>query len=533
MQRRSWSLARQLFVLQLVVLGVVVGIGAGLGLLDARRDSESSARAQVLGIAEAEALAPSTRLALASPDPAYTLQPAAEAVRRSTGVDFVVIMAPDRTRFSHPNPALLGEPFIGTIAPALAGQTFTEVYRGTLGPSTRAVAPVRGADGTVVGLVAVGITQASVGRDALAQLPVLAAVSLLALGLATTGSLLLSRRLRRQTLGLGSAELASMYSHQDAVLHALHEGVLVLDPDRRAVLVNDEARRLLGLDAHAPLTGALTDSLPESLGELVTGGTSVRDELHLTADRVLLVSQGPATWEGRELGTVLTLRDHTELQGVLGELDTVRNLADSLRAQTHESANRLHTIVTMVELGHTAEAVAFATAELELSQHLVDRLVDAVEEPALAALLLGKVAQAAERGIELTVSHDTALATSPSLDARELVTLVGNLIDNACDAVISTAGDAAMDGAEQPPWVEVSLRTEDNTLVLTVADSGPGLDPADLATALERGHSTKAGHRGLGLALVAQVVRRHGGSLDAANVDVAAITVRLPLGVPV
>lgn len=532
MQRRSWSLARQLFVLQLVVLGVIVGIGAGLGLLDARRDSESSARAQVLGIAEAEALAPSTRLALASADPATVLQPAAEAVRRSTGVDFVVIMAPDRTRYSHPNPDLLGQPFIGTIAPALTGRTFTEVYRGTLGPSIRAVAPVRGADGTVVGLVAVGITQASVGREALAQLPVLGAVSLLALGLATAGSLLLSRRLRRQTLGLGSAELASMYSHQDAVLHALHEGVLVLDPDRRVVLVNDEARRLLDLGPHAPLADALPKLLPESLCELITAGTSVRDELHLTAHRVLLVSQGPATWEGRELGTVLTLRDHTELQGVLGELDTVRNLADSLRAQTHESANRLHTIVTMVELGRTEEAVAFATAELELSQHLVDRLVDAVEEPALAALLLGKVAQAAERGIELSISDDTALATSPSVDARELVTLVGNLIDNACDAAAGTACDAAVDGPG-PPWVEVSLRTEDNTLVLTVADSGPGLDSAALATALGRGQSTKAGHRGLGLALVAQVVRRHGGSLDASNVDVAAITVRLPLRVSV
>lgn len=519
MQRRSWSLARQLFVLQLVVLGVLVGIGAGLGLLDARHDSENAARAQVLGIAEAEALAPSTRLALASPDPATTLQPSAEAVRRSTGVDFVVVMAPDRTRYSHPNPALLGAPFIGTVAPALAGRTFTEVYRGTLGPSIRAVAPVRDADGAVVGLVAVGITQASVGRDALTQLPVLVAVSLLALGLATAGSLLLSRRLRRQTLGLGSAELAGMYSHQDTVLHALHEGVVVLDPDRRPVLVNDEARRLLDLGADAVLAPAL----PESLRELITAGTAVRDELHLTADRMLLVSQGPATWEGRELGTVLTLRDHTELQGVLGELDAVRNLADSLRAQTHESANRLHAVVTMVELGRTAEAVAFATAELELSQHLVDRLVDAVAEPALAALLLGKVAQAGERGIELTISHDTALAASPSLDARELVTLVGNLIDNACDA--------AAGGSEGPPWVEVSLRTEGEQLVLTVADSGPGMDSAALVAALQRGHSTKTGHRGLGLALVAQVVRRHGGSLDATNLDVAAITVRLPLGV--
>jgi len=264
------------------------------------------------------------------------------------------------------------------------------------------------------------------------------------------------------------------------------------------------------------------DDLPDSVRELVRSGTEVTDELHLTGDRVLLVSQVPAAWEGRPLGTVLTLRDHTELQGVLGELDSVRGFAESLRSQAHESANRLHTVVTMVELGRTEEAVAFATAELELSQHLVDRLVAAVEEPALAALLLGKVSQAAERGVALSVSADTALAADTGLDPRELVTLVGNLLDNACDAAVG-AGDPE-------PWVEVSVRTEDAALVVVVADSGPGMSAAALVAA-ERGRSTKAGHGGLGLALVAQLVARHHGSVRAENTEVSVVTATLPLGV--
>ena len=514
---RAGSLARQLFVLQLVVLAVVVLAGGGLALVDARRGNQDAAREQVLGIAQSLAAAPSTRTALAATDPAAQLQPVAEAVRRASGVDFVVVMAPDRTRYSHPNPALLGRPFVGTIAPALAGQVFTEVYPGTLGPSTRAVAPVFAADGTVAGLVAVGITQQALSRQLGGQLPALGTVVALALVLSAGGSLLLSRRLRRQTLGLRPDELRSTYVHQEAVLHAVGEGLVVVDPHQRVSLVNDEARRLLDLGP-----GEVgVDDLPSSVRELVLSRAEVTDELHLTGDRVLLVGQAAAAWEGRPLGTVLTLRDRTELQGVLGELDSVRGFAESLRSQAHESANRLHTVITMVELGRTAEAVAFATAELELSQHLVDRLVAAVEEPALAALLLGKVSQAAERGVVLTVSADTALAADTGLDPRELVTLVGNLLDNACDA--------AATGPQ--PWVEVSVHTEDGALVVAVADSGPGMDADVLGAATERGRSTKAGHGGLGLALVAQLVTRHHGSLRAENTEVSVVTVVLPLAV--
>jgi len=509
------TLARQLFVLQLVVLAVLVAAGATLALVDARHDGEEAARRQVLGVAEAVALASSTRDSLASADPARTLQPAAEDIRRVTGVDFVVVMAPDRTRYSHPNPGQLGQPFLGTIAPALAGQVFTEVYRGTLGPSIRAVAPVQQPDGAVVGLVAVGITQAAVGREFLAQLPLLLGVIALALVLAAAGSLLLSRRLRRQTLGLGPAELASMYEHHDAVLHAIGEGLLVVDPQHRVALANDEARRLLGLGP-----GAVTvTQLPTSVRELVGSAVAVSDELHLTGDRVLLVSQVRASWEGRDLGTVLTLRDYTELQGVLGELDSVRGFAESLRSQAHESANRLHTIVTMVELGRPADAVAFATAELELSQHLIDRLLAAVAEPALAALLLGKIGQAAERRVVLTVSEDTALSAHTGLAPRELVTLVGNLLDNGIDAAAGLT----------PAWVEVSVRQDADTLTVVVADSGAGMDPVELAQAVQRGHPTKAGHRGLGLALVAQVITQHGGTVAVTSSDMSVLTVELPL----
>lgn len=509
-RRRAPTLARQLFALQLVLLTVVVLAGAGLALLDARRDNENAASQEVLGVAETLARAGSTVTALASADPSATLQTEAELIRVATGTDFVVVMAPDRTRFSHPDPTRLGEPFQGTIAPALAGTSFTETYTGTLGPSVRAVVPVT-SDGAVVGLVAVGITQAALGRELVAQLPELTVVVVIALTVAAAGSLLLSRRLRRQTLGLAPTELASMFQHQDAVLHAVREGLVVRDAAGSVTLVNDEARRLLGLGAGPVHAGDLPASLRGPDGRAT-------DELHLTGDRVLVVNREPTVFDGRELGSVLTLRDHTELQGVLGELDSVRGFAESLRSQAHESANRLHSIITMVELGRGEEAVELATAELELSQHLIDRLLAAVDEPALAALLLGKVARAAEVGIELTVSADTAVPAETGLPTRDLLTVVGNLLDNACEAALGPS-----------PWVEVSVRAEHQELVVSVADSGTGLDPAALTAALRRGHSTKSSSRGLGLALVAQVVARHDGRVAAGNDDGSAVTVTLPM----
>lgn len=144
-------------------------------------------------------------------------------------------------------------------------------------------------------------------------------------------------------------------------------------------------RSVADLGLPAPLTGALLASEPRV------------DEVHLTADRVLVVNTSPVSG-GERRGTVLTLRDVTELQSLMGELDSERGFTQALRSQAHEAANRLHTVVSLIELDRASEAVDFATAELELAQALTDQVVAAVSEPVLAALLLGKTAQANERG---------------------------------------------------------------------------------------------------------------------------------------
>ncbi|HEY3021825.1 MAG TPA: sensor histidine kinase, partial [Solirubrobacteraceae bacterium] len=452
-------------------------------------------------------------------DPSAGLQPYAERVRVETKVDFITIMSPAGIRYTHPDPARIGGRFVGDIAPAQRGRPFTETYTGTLGPSVRAVVPVQ-AGGRIVGLVSAGVLEKAISAELADQLPRLIGLAALALALGAVLTLLVARRVKRQTLGLEPREIATLYEHHDAVLHAIREGVMVVDDRGRLQLVNDEARRLLGLPAAAQ-GAAIQEAVPAgSLRDLLASGCEAADALHVLGERVLVVSQRRARVDGRAIGTVTTVRDRTELEGLVRELDTVRGLADSLRAQAHESANRLHTLVGLVELGRHQDAIAFATEQAGLAQELLGRLQERVDEPALVALLLGKTASAGERGIELVLDDvDFAGAGLPPTD---LVTIVGNLLDNAMDA----AGDAP--GAR----VELTLRTEGGEAIVAVRDSGPGIPPEHLDDVFEAGWTTKpggVGGRGLGLALVRQAAARLGGTATAANDGGAVITVRLPI----
>jgi sensor histidine kinase regulating citrate/malate metabolism len=514
---RSWwprSLAGQAIALQIAVIAVVVLVGSALALLDARQDGDVSARQQVVSIATTLADSPSTAAAIESGRATELLQPVTEAVRTNTAIAFITIMSPDGTRFTHTDPRQIGAHYLGTIAPALNGETFTEVYTGTLGPSVRAIAPVRDPSGRVVGLVSAGITSQTLSQRWREQWPAIAAVGVGALAVSFVGVWAIRRRLLRQTHGLRPDELRVMYEHHDAILHSVSEGLVVLDRDR-VVLINDEARRLLALPA-----GAVTPSdLPEFLRSYEPGA---RDEVHVTDARVLVVNRSKV--EGSAHSEVVTVRDRTELQGALGELSSLKVLTDSLRAQAHEAANKLHTVITMVELGRPEDAVSFATEELALSQRLVDRLSADVGEPALVALLLGKTAQADERGIALTITEDTHLPSSAEevpLSPQELITVLGNLVDNAMDAC-----------DRDDPWIEVTVSQDDTTLLMRVADSGAGMDAATFARAMQRGYSTKTENEpeqhGLGLALVAQVVRRHGGTLSADVTYGSVVTVTVP-----
>ena len=509
---RGWSIATKLFALQLVMIVALATIAVIWIWADARADVERDAAAKSLAVAEVLASDPFVKISLGTSDPSTQLQPYALDVMDQAGVDFITIMAPDRTRYTHPDPEQIGQEFLGNIDRALGGEAFTETFTGTLGPSVRAVVPVENQAGEVTALVAAGVT---VSNTEVALGGRIATVILAALAMIGIGALiawLLSRYLRRVTWGRGAEQMSRMFSYYEGVLHSIGEGLVLQDRSNAIVLYNDRAAELLGLprrerrddrDAPVPLTDL---DLPPAVAEALGRSDAVVDEIAITPthvlviDRDVIVSQERGRGGGR-IGSVTTLRDHTELQELTGELETMTTLSDALRSQTHEFANRLHTIIALIELDRAADAAALASSELALSQALADRLLSAVEEPVLLALLLGKAAQASERGIAFDIDIPERLEAT-SVPARDLITIVGNLIDNALDAAAATP----------TPRVDVSVQVMADELRIAVSDSGSG--PHDGERVFELGITTKqaAGH-GIGLALVRQTVSRLGGGI--------------------
>ena len=515
-------LAYQILVFQVAIILLSALIGAAAAVWQAGQELDRQYEQRSLAIAESVATNLAIQDALLNHDPDGSIQRAAEDVRRSTGARYVVVTDAQGIRYSHPNPAMIGKPVDEDPSAVLAGHTWVGVQKGTLGVSARGKAPIFN-QGHVIGLVSVGYLEDTVGQQLLADLPGFATTVLLSLGLGVAGSMLLASRLKRQTFGLEPYEIAGLLEEREASLQGIHEGAIATDGDGTITLANDQARRLLSLPTDC-VGRKVAQVLPQGrLLKFLSGGLKDEDEVLLAGERVLVASRRAILVRGREIGHVATLRDTTELTGLARGLG-VDSLTDALRAQAHEFANRLHTIAGLMQLGRPEEAMKLIAQTSGVHQELTESLLERVGDPVLGALLLAKAAIASERGIELRVSDNTVMTRS-ALDSEDLITLLGNLIDNALDAAATSDGR----------WVSVSVTELDEELVVKVHDSGSGIPDGVDGQIFQEGFSTKAGpnrkRRGFGLALVRQVARRNGGDVTVVNNGGALFMVRIPQNV--
>lgn len=519
MRGHRLSLMRQILLLQAAIVIATVSVAAVVSFTQAREQVDREYAARVLAVAESVAHAPVVRDAFDDPDPSRVLQSYAESVRRATGAEFVVVANADQVRYSHPNPARIGERLSTDASSALAGKPFVGVETGTLGRSMRAKVPIRDTDGSILGVVSVGVLTTELsGRLRQVALELLGYAGVAAL-LGGVGSYLLARRVKRQTFGLEPEEIGRLLEQREAMLHGLREGVVAVDENGRVTLVNDEARRLLDLTDTTVGRDVTELALPPRVVEVLTGRVSGVDLVVLRRGRVLVLNRAPVAVRGRQAGAVVTLRDRTELERLASELLGARSTTDALRAQAHEFANRMHTVAGLIELGEHEEALGFITRATTAHERMAGELSERVRDPAVAALLLAKMATAGERGADLVIRDDTSL--DPVDGPEDLVTVVGNLVDNALDAVSPAGGR-----------VEVSLRDTAEGVLVSVSDSGPGVSDAIAEEVFEHGFTTKVaergGARGFGLALTRTVCLNRGGWVRAHNEDGAVFTALLP-----
>ncbi|MFI6102095.1 ATP-binding protein [Lentzea sp. NPDC051213] len=507
-----------LLVLQVVI---VLMTTCTAGLLAAKLQSDRIREAykdRMLSVAESVAKLPTVVAAFDSPDPAATIQPLAELLRKASSVTYVVVTDRQGVRYAHPDPKRIGERVSTDPSTALSGEVFVGTETGTLGTSLRAKVPVRAADGRIIGMASVGILESQLSADLAEDLPELIVWLAAAALVGVLGAALVTQLVRRRTFRLEPAEIAQLLETRDAMLHGIREGVVAVDDQEKLALVNDEAMRLLGLTAD-PSGLRAADVLDDGLLDLARSVDDVADRLVLAGERVLVANRMTAKTHGRAVGVVLTLRDRTELHDALRELDGQRTVTEVLRAQAHEFSNHLHVIGGLLDLDRRADAVTYIERVGGAGSITADIIDGANADPALAALLLAKSSTAHERGIELRLDPDSAVDIRAGDDA---LTVLGNLVDNAVDAV------------EMGGIVRVLVRASDHGVRMVVDDDGPGVAESQRGRIFDLGVSSKdvegAHGRGIGLALVSRVVTRRSGRVAITDSELggASFDVWLP-----
>jgi two-component system, CitB family, sensor kinase len=533
MRTRVQRLSTQVVIMMVTIL--VVTLAAGFAVvqhnLNTQLDEQYEHRALV--VAQTLAAESSLQQAVRAGDPGGVsahgaVQAMAMAAAASTGAAFVVVTNQAGIRYSHPKPRLIGLPVWSndhepaSSEPFRTGRLWMGVQHGTLGMEAVGKVPLV-SQGRLIGEVSVGFLTATVAGEVASTLAGLASYFLAVLALGVLAAFGLSRRLKRQTFGLELGEIAALLQEREAMLHGIREGVLGYDKNERIVLANDLARQLLDLPpgfVGRPLRPGLP---PGRLADVVTGAIEGTDLLVLHGDRVLAANRMPIQHERRHLGWVVTFQDRTESEALKRQLDDAIGLTETLRAQSHEFANRLHTVVGLVELGHYDDAIQFVTEVSTARAELTERLQARICDTKLVALILAKVSLADERDVQLRVMDDSHVL-APVSDVSDVLTVAGNLIDNAVDA--------AAQAQARPRWVELTIVAAEHDLMIRVRDSGPGV-PHDMREAIfTDGVTTKSSvtgaRRGLGLALVRQVITGRGGMISVGHDAGAVFTAVLP-----
>jgi len=516
---------RRLFTQTLAIQFVIIALVLAVAAIAFARQVQATIVEQYglrsLAVAESVAAMPIVRDNVADPNSSQLLQPVAEAVRLATNVSFVVIADAAGIRRTHPSPDRIGKFLSTDPSETLAGVSGIYTQTGTLGRSVRGKAPILDENGDVIGLVSVGVLSVTVAEAFRGDVPAILLGSALAMALGAVGAWFLAWRIRRQTLGLEPADIAAILERREAMLLGIREGVVGLDAEGCVNLVNPEASRLLGI-TQDNIGDHLADAVPSVALERLFAEPKEYHDVDLTiSERALVANVMPVSVRSHHVGTVLTLRDRIEIESLVGELESVQDLVEALRAQAHEFSNTLHTISGLIELERTSEVVDLISAHTDTHERLTAAYEQDLPDSLLVALLIAKSAIAAERGIRFSVEV-TGFKDTTLIGSRDLITIVGNLVDNAFDSVAGPRDGGAR--------VELSVTRDVDTLELSVLDNGPGITPAVQASMFDEGFTTKStdAHAGIGLSLVQNAVAAAEGSIAVEHDNGTRFLVRIP-----
>ncbi|PZE20420.1 ATP-binding protein [Paenibacillus xerothermodurans] len=522
----NWKIAILSF--GIVVFSLLIGGTILVGSIISLREEELGRR--LLVTARTVAQLPEVANAIADERHRPAVQPAAERIRIINDVTYVVVMDMNRVRLSHPVEGMIGTASQGADeGSAFAEHTYVSKAKGELGTALRAFVPVMNADHVQIGVVMVGHLLPT-GSEVLLDLSGKAyVILLLSLLFGIWGSWKLAQHIKQQMFALEPHQIARLLVERTATFHAMHEGVIAIDKNERITIFNDKAKQMLSIAGEVigrPIREVIPDTrLPEILD---FNHPIYNQELYVSSAHIMS-NRVPIKVHGQTVGAVAIFQDRTEVTRMAEELTGVKAFVDALRVQNHEYMNKLHTIGGLIQLGSKERALEYLFEITEQKEELTRFLSGRIKNDSLTGLLLGKISRGAELGITVTIDRQSRLERFPGrLDHHDFVVLVGNLIENAFDAL--HANQEQMD-----KQIFISIEQDDEVLSILVEDNGCGMAAETRERIFEKGFTTKAADgRGIGLFLIADIVQKGSGtiSIDSAPGEGTAFLISFPFTGP-
>ncbi|MDR7072406.1 sensor histidine kinase [Fictibacillus barbaricus] len=442
-------------------------------------------------------------------DPSKVIQPYAEEVRKKTGAQYIVVGNTKGIRYSHPIKNRIGKRMVGGDNDiALSGKSSITEAIGSLGPAVRGKSPVFNRQGKIIGLVSVGFLTTNINSIIWPYKLKILIVGILTLLLGILGSVLIAKGVKRATHGLEPKEIGLLYKEKSAILEAIREGVIAINRNGEITMANHTAFQMLGLPEGEILGTSIIKAIPNTrLIEVIETGKSEFDEQMKLGTSSVVANRVPIFDDNKNvIGAVATFRNKSELFRLNEELTQVKSYSEGLRAQTHEFSNKLYLISGLIQLGSYQEALDVITKESDMHQNFAQLIMKRIPDPYIAGLLIGKFNRSKELNVNLIIDTSTHLdGLSAEIDRQLLVTIIGNLVDNAMEAVVQNM--------DVDKTIIISLSNLGAQLLIEVEDSAAGIPPQIVNDLYKKGFSSKGVNRGYGLYLVKQAVEQLDGEI--------------------
>jgi two-component system CitB family sensor kinase len=476
---------------------------------------------QALQLSRVISSLPQIRQGLAERD-AKQIQALAEAIRLETDARFIVVGDLEGIRFSHPIVERIGKKRVGGDNQRAIenGESYVSKAVGSLGPSMRGKSPIFDRNGNIIGVTSVGYMLDSIDARVSGYQHSVIFILITSLFVSMLVGMAISRHFKKVLFGLEPEEIARLFEERNTTLETVREGIISIDLKGLITTFNRTAIETLGLTKTQSLTGQdIRQVLPESdMWSVLENGKPVHDKEIWINGQNLIVNRLPVKVNGKITGVVSSFRPKGELELLTRQLSQIEQYAESLRSQSHEYANKLHTIGGLIQLGANDQAMALIGQESKGIQDLVQLLVTVVPDPIVAGCILGKFNRARELGLELIVDKESQMMDMPkSIPRDKLVTLIGNLLDNAFEA---TRVNTTKDGLANRN-VTLSMSDYGDDLIFEIDDNGKGISDEDKRIIFDKGVSSKIeeGH-GYGLYLVSCILKELHGEMTLRNLDV-------------